>query len=48
MFQYMYVPTLEQLLEMEVLAICGARMTHDHIEGVTAFKEKRKPRFKGK
>lgn len=48
MFQYMYVPTLEQLLEMEVLAISGARMTHDHVEGVTAFKEKRKPQFKGK
>jgi 2-(1,2-epoxy-1,2-dihydrophenyl)acetyl-CoA isomerase len=48
MFQYMYVPTLEQLLELEVLAICGARMTHDHVEGVTAFKEKRKPQFKGK
>lgn len=48
MFQYMYVPTLEQLLEMEVLAICGARMTQDHVEGVTAFKEKRKPQFKGK
>lgn len=48
MFQYMYTPTLEQLLEMEVLAICGARMTHDHVEGVTAFKEKRKPQFKGK
>lgn len=48
MFQYMYVPTLEQLLELEVLAISGARMTHDHVEGVTAFKEKRKPQFKGK
>ncbi len=48
MFHYMYVPTLEQLLELEVLAICGARMTQDHVEGVTAFKEKRKPQFKGK
>ena len=48
MFQYMYTPTLEQLLELEVMAICGARMTHDHVEGVTAFKEKRKPQFKGK
>lgn len=48
MFQYMYVPTLEQLLELEVLAICGARMTQDHVEGVTAFREKRKPQFKGK
>jgi len=48
MFQYMYTPTLEQLLEMEVLAISGARMTHDHVEGITAFKEKRKPQFKGK
>lgn len=48
MFQYMYVPTLEQLLELEVLAICGARMTGDHVEGVTAFNEKRKPQFKGK
>lgn len=48
MFQHMYVPTLEQLLELEVMAVCGARMTQDHVEGITAFKEKRKPQFKGK
>ena len=48
MFQAMYVPTLEQLLDMEALAIAGARLTHDHQEGVTAFKEKRKPNFHGR
>ena len=37
----MYVPTLEMLLEMENLAVCGARLTHDHQEGVEAFKAKR-------
>lgn len=48
MFQAMYTPTLEQLLEMEILAVCGARLTHDHKEGVAAFREKRKPKFLGK
>ncbi len=48
MFQSMYVPTLEMLLETENLAIASARQTHDHVEGVTAFKEKRPPRFLGK
>jgi 2-(1,2-epoxy-1,2-dihydrophenyl)acetyl-CoA isomerase len=48
MFHSMYVPTLEMLLEMENLAVCGARLTHDHKEGVAAFKEKRPPKFLGR
>ena len=48
MFQSMYVPTLEQLMEMETLASGVARLTHDHKEGVEAFKEKRPPKFLGK
>lgn len=48
MFQSMYVPTLEQLMEMETLASGVARLTHDHKEGVEAFKEKRPPKFLGR
>lgn len=48
MFQSMYSPTLEQLLEMESMAVAGARLTHDHVEGVAAFKEKRRPKFEGR
>jgi len=48
MFQSMYVPTLEMLLEMENLAVCGARLTHEHKEGVEAFKARRQPKFLGK
>ncbi|MBI3042261.1 MAG: enoyl-CoA hydratase/isomerase family protein [Betaproteobacteria bacterium] len=48
MFQSMYVPTLEQLMEMETLASGVVRLTHDHKEGVEAFKEKRPPKFEGR
>jgi 2-(1,2-epoxy-1,2-dihydrophenyl)acetyl-CoA isomerase len=48
MFQSMAVPTLEMLLENEVLNSGVARLTHDHKEGVAAFKEKRPPKFQGR
>jgi len=47
MFHAMAVPTLEQLMEIETLASGIARLTHDHKEGVAAFKEKRPPKFLG-
>ena len=48
MFQTMYVPTLEMLLETENLSQSLARLTEDHREGVTAFRDKRKPKFSGR
>jgi len=48
MFHDMNLPTLEQLLDAETLASGLARLTHDHKEGVDAFKEKRPPKFLGK
>jgi 2-(1,2-epoxy-1,2-dihydrophenyl)acetyl-CoA isomerase len=40
-------PTLETMLEFESCAQGVARESEDHREGVEAFKEKRKPVFKG-
>lgn len=48
MFQAMYTPSLEALLEMETLSQSLARLTDDHREGVAAFREKRKPKFVGR
>lgn len=48
MFQSMYTPSLEALLEMESLSQGLARLTEDHHEGVTAFREKRKAVFIGR
>lgn len=48
MFQSMYLPSLEALLETEILTSTIARLTDDHKEGITAFAEKRPPRFAGR
>jgi 2-(1,2-epoxy-1,2-dihydrophenyl)acetyl-CoA isomerase len=48
MFQSMYTPSLEALLETEILMSTIARMTEDHQEGIKAFAEKRKAKFKGR
>ena len=48
MFQSMYTPSLEALLETELLSQATARLTEDHKEGLAAFAEKRKPAFKGR
>jgi 2-(1,2-epoxy-1,2-dihydrophenyl)acetyl-CoA isomerase len=48
MFQSMYVPSLEALLETEIMGSTMARLSDDHKEGITAFAEKRRPNFKGR
>jgi 2-(1,2-epoxy-1,2-dihydrophenyl)acetyl-CoA isomerase len=44
----MYAPSLEALLETELLTQALARLSGDHKEGVAAFKEKRKAQFRGR
>jgi 2-(1,2-epoxy-1,2-dihydrophenyl)acetyl-CoA isomerase len=48
MFRSMCVPTLDMLLDTESLSQSIARLTHDHREGVSAFRDKRKPKFTGR
>ena len=48
MFQSMYKPNLEEQLEQENLCQQIAKLTEDHVEGVTAFKEKRAAVYKGR
>ena len=48
MFKSMRTPTLETTLDVEAWAQGLALMTEDHGEGAAAFKEKRKPSFKGR
>jgi len=47
MFAATMSPSLETVLEMESFAASVARNSKDHQEGVTAFKQKRKPQFTG-
>ena len=47
MFSAMSMPSLETALEIESFAASVARNSDDHREGVTAFREKRKPKFQG-
>lgn len=47
MFAAASSPSLETVLEIESFAASVARSSEDHREGVTAFREKRKPNFTG-
>ena len=46
--EYTYYKSLEEVLEYEAYLQELAGSTEDHMEGLRAFLEKRKPVFKGK
>jgi len=48
LFKQVHTPTLESYLDAEAWAQATALLSQDHVEGVRAFMEKRKPRFQGR